>query len=101
MIEPAKVCMKSEKHIHEAISIYEEAVTKTTTTTTTTTPIIKESISKAYVKMCSQGSVYATTIEEAVKVLVERFEYLKFKFGCAHSETLIVFRELLLLYKKN
>jgi tetratricopeptide (TPR) repeat protein len=112
MIELAKVCMRSEKHIHEAISIYEELITKTTTTTsttvttstitisTTTMATIKESLSKAYVKMCSHGSVSATTIEKAVKVLFERFEYLKVKPGCTHSETLIVFRELLLLYKK-
>jgi hypothetical protein len=61
---------------------------------------IKESLSKAYVKMYSHGSVSATTIEKAIKVLVKRFEYLKVKFGCAHSETLIVFCEPLLLYKK-
>jgi hypothetical protein len=111
MIELAQICLKSEKHIHEAISIYEEVITKTTTTTTSTTTTtvtistttmtsIKERLSKAYIKVCSHGSTSITTIEKAIKVLFERFEYLKGECGCAHSETLIALRELLLLYKK-
>jgi len=112
MIELAQICLKSEKHIHQAISIYEQVVMKTrtmtiTTTTTTTTTIstttmasLKEYLSKAYAKMCSHGSASITTIEKAIKVLAERFEYLKVTFGCVDSETLIALRELLLLCKK-
>lgn len=104
MIELAKICLRSEKYIHEAISIYEEVITKTTTTTTTTMittmTSIKENLSKAYINVCSHGSASTTTIEKATKILLERFEYLKITLGCAHSETLIVFSELLSLYKK-
>ena len=50
--------------------------------------------------VCSHGSVSTTIIERAIKLHVERFEYLKLTFGCHHMETLIVLRELVLLYKK-
>ena len=41
-----------------------------------------------------------TTIERAVQVVIERFNYLKATFGCSHTETLTVLRELVLLYMK-
>lgn len=41
-----------------------------------------------------------TTIERAVKVVLERFNAVKVIYGCSHSETLTVLRELVLLYLK-
>ncbi len=49
---------------------------------------------------CSHGSTSTTTIERAIKVLSERFEYLKINMGHAHRETITVLRELVLMYKK-
>ena len=50
--------------------------------------------------VCSHGSTSSTAIERAIKVLSERFEHLKITFGCAHTETIMVLRELVLMYKK-
>lgn len=61
---------------------------------------VKERLSKAYVIVCSQGSVSTTTIEKAIKIIVERFNYLKITFGCASIETLTILRELIMLYIK-
>ena len=78
----------------------------TTTRTTkisiseTTITTVKQSLTKAYVKVCSHGSVSKTTIERAVKVVYERFESLKVTLGCSHTETLTVLRELVLLHVK-
>lgn len=66
----------------------------------TTITTIKEKLAKAYVTVCSHGSTSTTTIERAIKILLERFEYLKITFGCSRTETLIALRELLLLYVK-
>jgi tetratricopeptide (TPR) repeat protein len=105
MIELAQICLRSEKHVYQAISIYEEVIEKTTTTTTITISTtvmtsIKERLSKAYVKVCSHDSTSTTTISKAIKILAERFQDLKKEFGYTHSETLIVLRELLFLYEK-
>ena len=107
-IELAYVCFRSEKHIHEAISIFEETLTiiktKTTTTTsvvsTTTVTKIKESLTKAYVTVCQHSSVSITMIERAVIMVRERFESLRLSFGWAHTETLTCLRELVLLQLK-
>lgn len=75
---------------------------KTTTTqiSETTITTVKKSLTTAYVKVCSHNSVSRTTIERAVKVVIERFSSLKATFGCSHTETLTVLRELVLLYIK-
>ena len=105
-IKLAEICMRSETYIHEAISTYEEILTKTKTTTTssvistTTITKIKESLIKAYVSVCSHGSVSTTTIERAIVMVRERFESLKITFGWAHTETLSCLRELVLLQLK-
>lgn len=111
-IELAQICIRSETYIHEAISIYEEVLTTTKTTTMTTTAAttsvistttstkIKESLARAYVSVCSHGSVSAKTIERAIIVVRERFESLKITFGWAHTETLTCLRELVFLQLK-
>lgn len=113
-IELAQICMKSETHIHEAITIYEEiltttkTMTTTNTTTSTTTSVvssstitkIKETLTKAYVSVCKHGSVSTTIIERAIVMITERFEFLKISFGWAHIEILTCLRELVLLQLK-
>ena len=41
-----------------------------------------------------------STIERAIKVVLERFNSLKWNFGCSHSETLSTLRELIVLHMK-
>ncbi|KAL9606785.1 MAG: hypothetical protein Q9179_000075 [Wetmoreana sp. 5 TL-2023] len=107
MIELAQVYMRSEKHIHEAITIFEEVMTQTKTTTTTsfisTTTIttIKQRLTEAYLTVCSHESVSIATIERAIKVVTERYEYLRVTYGWAHYETLACLREVLYLHMKT
>lgn len=103
MMELARICMGSEKHITEAITIYEEIITHQTTTVPKTTIItIKQRLSEAYFTICTHNaSVSNTTIERAVTVLTERLEYLRLTYGWAHSETLASLRELLILYIRS
>ncbi|KAI4287738.1 MAG: hypothetical protein L6R35_003004 [Caloplaca aegaea] len=110
MIELAHFSMKMEKHVHEAISLYEEVlqqvekVSKTTTTTTiiTTTTItqVRERLTQAYVQVCSYESVSTQTIERAIKMVLYRYESLRSTLGWAHIETLTVLREVLRLHMK-
>ncbi|KAL9593550.1 MAG: hypothetical protein Q9219_007499 [cf. Caloplaca sp. 3 TL-2023] len=110
MVELAHICMKSEKYMQEAISLYEEVLThiestsKTTTTTTviTTTSIteIKQHLTKAYIHVCSHESVSSQTIERAIKVILERYRSLQITLGWAHVETLTVLREVVLMQMK-
>ena len=107
MVELAQICMRSEKHMHEAISIYEEVLTKTKTTTTTsiismtTITTVKQRLTEAYVSVCSHESVSTTTIERAIVVVLERYEHLRTTFGWSHVETLTTLREIVLLYMKS
>ncbi|KAI4243543.1 MAG: hypothetical protein LQ352_006999, partial [Teloschistes flavicans] len=105
LIELAHICMRSEKHIHEAVSYYEEVITQTKTTTvttisTTTITSILQRLTEAYLAICSHESVSVTTIERAIKVVTERYEYLRLTYGWAHTETLICLREVLHLHLK-
>ena len=103
-IELAHICLRSEKYIQEAITIYEEVLTVTKTTTsvisTTTITIIKENLTKAYVSVCQHSSVSVATIERAVIIIRERFENLRVSFGWAHTETLTCLQELVILQLK-
>ena len=105
MIELAHICMRSEKYVNEAISIYEEVLTQTKTTTTTvisTTIIttIKQRLTEAYISVCRHESVSTAVVERAIKVMIERYEYLRITLGWAHSETLVVLREIILIQLK-
>ena len=102
--ELAQICMRSEKHIHEAITMYEEVLTHTKSTTTQSvisTTTVRQRLTEAYVSVCKHESVSTTTIERAVKVLIERYEHLRVSLGWAHVETLTTLREIILLHIKS
>ncbi|KAL9029307.1 MAG: hypothetical protein Q9196_002433 [Gyalolechia fulgens] len=96
--ELAHVCMKSEKHIQEAISLYEEVLTHTESTSTkqsTTTVIeVKQRLTKAYIQICSHETVSSQTVERAIKVLFDRYRSLQTTLGWGHVETLAVLRDI-------
>ncbi|KAH8670231.1 hypothetical protein BGZ60DRAFT_375664 [Tricladium varicosporioides] len=104
VIALAQIGMKKEKYVLEAISYYEEAIKSVTTSkdttviSTTTISTIKEKLSKAYIHVCTHGSVSTTVIERAIVVHAERFQQLKTILGCSHTETLTVLNELALLH---
>lgn len=110
LIELAHFNMKMEKHVHEAITLYEEVLThvettsKTTTTTkvitTTTITQVRERLTHAYIRVCSHESVSTQTLERAIKIVLHRYESLRSTLGCAHIETLTVLREVVYLHLK-
>lgn len=102
-VELAEICLRSETHIHEAISMFEEVITVTKTTTTTTSVSttklteIKKRLSEAYVSVCSHGTATTTTIERAIVMIRERFDLLKVTLGWSHTQTLFCLREYVML----
>ena len=104
--ELAQISMRSEKHIHEAISIYEEILTQTRTTKTTslsstTITTIKQRLTEAYITVCRHDSVSTTTIESAIRAITERYEYLRLTYGWAHAETLVSLDKVLRLHTRS
>ncbi|KAI4252851.1 MAG: hypothetical protein L6R42_007811, partial [Xanthoria sp. 1 TBL-2021] len=104
VIELAHYSMKMEKHVHEAISLYEETISETRTIasviTTTTITQIRERLTQAYVQVCGHESVSTQTIERAIRVVLYRYESLRSTLGWAHVETLTVLREVIVMYVK-
>ena len=105
-LELAQISLQSEKHLHEAISIYDEILaqtrtTKTTSLSSTTVTIIRQRLTEAYIRVCSHDSVSTTTIGSAIRVVTERYEYLRLTYGWAHAETLVSLHEVLRLHLRS
>ena len=101
LLELATVCEKSEKHYHEAVTIYEEIIRKKTTVTTTAITEVKRRLTRVYITITKSGSSSPKTIESAITLLLERYEALNIEFGCWHEKTLYELRELMLLYRRQ
>ncbi|KAL8890462.1 MAG: hypothetical protein Q9192_005866, partial [Flavoplaca navasiana] len=107
-VELAHYSMQMEKHVHEAISLYEKVQTYIETSSKTETSIIstititqiRECLTQAYVRICSHDSVSTKIIERAIKVMLYRYESLRNTLGWAHTETLTILRELVHLHMK-
>ncbi|KAK3985129.1 hypothetical protein QBC44DRAFT_164180 [Cladorrhinum sp. PSN332] len=108
MIALAGICEKHEKHQHEAVTIYEEVITRTKETKRTTTIItettittVKKRLSKVYVTIITKGgSTTTTTIDRAIVLCLEAYAILKAEFGCWHEKTLVKLKEIVILYQK-
>ncbi|KAK0745016.1 hypothetical protein B0T21DRAFT_448085 [Apiosordaria backusii] len=108
MISLAKICERHKEHHHEAVTIYEEVITrikttKTTTETVTETTIttVKKRLSKVYVTIiASGGTTTATTIDRAIELCYEAYLHLKLTLGCWHQETLLKLKDVIVLYLK-
>lgn len=100
----AEINERSEKHVHEAIQIYEEVfretrtITQTTTTTTTTIMEAKSRLTRLYVKHSSSSTQYTS---KALTMYMERFENIKVQLGCSHDTTLSQLEELVVFYKSR
>lgn len=66
----------------------------------TTLTTVKERLTKAYIHVCSKGTITAHDHGKAIQVIAARFEYLKLTYGCAHSETLTILLELVNMHLK-
>ncbi|KAK4200337.1 hypothetical protein QBC40DRAFT_348659 [Triangularia verruculosa] len=108
MIALAKICERHEKHHHEAVTIYEEVITrikttKTTTETVTETTIttVKKRLSKVYVTIItSGGATTTTTLDRAIELCYEAYLHLKLTLGCWHQQTLLKLKDVIVLYLK-
>ncbi|KAK0672772.1 hypothetical protein QBC41DRAFT_343650 [Cercophora samala] len=106
MIALAKVCEKNHKHHHEAVTIYEEVITriKTTKTTTvteteTTVTMVKKRLSNVYVTIItSGGATTTTTLDRAIELCYEAYLHLKLTLGCWHQQTLLKLKDVIVLY---
>jgi tetratricopeptide (TPR) repeat protein len=92
----ASICERHEEYYEEALSTYEEVVSKSTTQRT-----IKERLTKLYVKVISSStSTTVTQTERAVSLSIEHYELSKSKYGCWHQVTITALRELITLHIK-
>lgn len=100
----AEINERSEKHVHEAIEIYEETFKEisTVTTTTTVTTAITEIIYAAKARLTHLYITQSTTsteyISKAVTLCIERYESSKTQYGCSHETTLTSLEELSSFY---
>ena len=100
----AEISERSEKHVHEAIQIYEEvcretqSTTEKTTTVSTTITEARTRLSRLYVKQSSSSVEYTS---KAITLHMEQFEITKAQYGCSHEITITQLEELATYYKSR
>lgn len=101
----AQVSQRSEEHISQAISLYEEASRSTKITTTTSrSSDLKQALSSLYVRqMQSQSSsnYKAEHVERALSMTQEQLNESTSKHGYSHASSLTHLRELATLYQRQ
>lgn len=101
----AQVSQRSEEHISQAISLYEEASRSTKTTTTTTrSSEMKQALSSLYVRQMksqSSSSYKAEHVERALTMTQEQLTESTSKHGYSHESSLTHVRELATLYQRQ
>lgn len=101
----AQVSQRSEEHIAQAISLYEEASKSTKTTTTTTrSSEMKQALSSLYVRQMksqSSSSYKAEHVERALSMTHEQLNESTSKYGYSHESSLSQVRELATLYQRQ
>ncbi|CAK7211371.1 hypothetical protein SBRCBS47491_001102 [Sporothrix bragantina] len=121
----ARICERSVKHQHEAVTIYEEIITKYKTTKTTVTvetettvKTVTKRLSTLYVTIIRTGGKGGDkprgdgghdhgghvhggiSIERAILLCLEAFALYKIEFGIWHATTLAVLLDIVFLYQK-
>ena len=100
----AQVSQRSEEHVSQAISLYEEASKSKTTTTTTRSSELKQALSSLYVRqMKSQSSsnYKVEHVERALSMTQEQLNESVSKHGYSHESSLTHVRELAALYQRQ
>lgn len=101
----AQVSQRSEEHISQAISLYEEASRSTKTTTTNTrSNELKQALSSLYVRQMksqSSSSFKAEHVERALMMTQEQLNEFTSKHGYSHEFSLTHVRELAPLYHRQ
>lgn len=101
----AQVSQRSEEHIAQAISLYEEASRSTKTVTTSTrSNELKQALSSLYVRQLksqSSSSFKAEHVERALAMTHEQLNESTTKHGYSHESSLNHVRELANLYQRQ
>ena len=101
----AQVSQRSEEHISQAISLYEEASKSSKTTVTTTrSSEMKQALSSLYVRQMksqSSSSHKAEHVERALSMTQEQLNESISKHGYSHESSLTHVRELATLYQRQ
>jgi hypothetical protein len=101
----AQVTQLSEKHVSQAISLYEEASksSKITTTKTSVTEM-KQALSSLYIremKSQSSSSYTAENVQRAISITEEQLTEATSKYGYSHEVSLTHLRELVILQHRQ
>ncbi|KAF2715445.1 NACHT domain-containing protein [Pleomassaria siparia CBS 279.74] len=101
----AQVSQRSEKHISQAISLYEEASksSKVTTTKTSVTEM-KQALSSLYVRQMrsqSSSSEKSENVQRAISITEEQLTEARTKYGYSHESSLTHLKELVVLQHRQ
>ncbi|KAJ9475622.1 hypothetical protein PHBOTO_005689 [Pseudozyma hubeiensis] len=105
LIALAKVCEYKEEHHHEAVTLYEEVITRTRTVTVETITeeeitVVKKRLTKVYVQIIEKGGHHGHPDlgDNALRVCMEIYLKLKVELGCWHELTLAAFERVVLIH---
>ncbi|SPO29106.1 uncharacterized protein UTRI_06055 [Ustilago trichophora] len=95
LIALARVCEYSEEHHHEAVTLYEEVITRTRTVTVETiteeeVTVVKKRLTKVYVQIIEKGGHHhhPELGDNALRICMEMYLKYKAELGCWHESTL-------------
>ncbi|GAC75494.1 hypothetical protein PANT_16c00009 [Moesziomyces antarcticus T-34] len=105
LIALAKICEYSEEHHHEAVTLYEEVMTRTRTVTVETiteeeVTVVKKRLTKVYVTIIEKGGHHhhPELGENALRICMEMYLQLKAELGCWHELTLFALEKVLIIH---
>lgn len=99
----AAVCITSEEHQNEAISMYEHVSKFSSSKEVIST--CKHSLKTLYIKQVnsskSSTTVTKTMLESATSLTYERYQEVRKEYSCAHKLTLECIKDLVILYQRQ
>lgn len=105
LIALAKVCEYSEEHHHEAVTLYEEVITRSRTVAIETTieeevTVVKKRLTKLYVQIIEKGGHHhhRELGDNALRICMEVYLQLKAEHGSWHEHTLLALERVVLIH---
>ncbi|CDS02311.1 hypothetical protein [Sporisorium scitamineum] len=105
LIALAKICEYKEEHHHEAVTLYEEVITRTRTITVETiteeeVTVVKKRLTKVYVQIIEKGGYHKHPDlgENALRICMEVYLQLKAEYGCWPELTLLALGKVVLIH---
>ncbi|KAF2681791.1 hypothetical protein K458DRAFT_391739 [Lentithecium fluviatile CBS 122367] len=100
----AQVSQRSDEHMSQAISLYEEVSRSKTITTRTTVNEMKQALSSLYVRQLQSSSsttFKAETVQRAINMTNQQLIESTSKYGYSHESSLTRVKELAVLYHRQ